>query len=198
MYIQWCLKGIQEQAGFSDNEARGLLRSGIPSNWLRQNASLPLWNRLAAVQQLFSPQALFDHVNDYESVGTTSPYISLSAGVVQFDNIYGSAPFPAWFTATDFATSGATGAGFVYRVWTVVAPKPASELLHLSDEIRDLNLFRGFWQWNHEGEIAAKLLVPSRNIEGAVKIDRDLNILQAFGNPWFVRPETVCNLVEEI
>jgi hypothetical protein len=198
MYIQWCLKGIQEQAGFSDDEARGLLQSGIPSNWLRQNASLPLGNRLSAVQQLFGPQALFDHVNDYVSVGMSSPYISLSAGVVRPDNTFGSASFPAWYTATNFATSGGTGVGFVYRVWTVVAPKPASRLLHLSDEIRDLNLFRDFWQWNQEGEIAAKLLVPARNIQFVVKIDGDLNILQAFGNPQFVWPETVCNLVEEI
>jgi hypothetical protein len=39
MHIQWCLKGVAEYAGFSDTEAIAILDSGLPSNWLRQNAT---------------------------------------------------------------------------------------------------------------------------------------------------------------
>jgi hypothetical protein len=109
VYIQWCLKGIAESPGFADSDAIALLTSGIKSNWLRQNAALSLDAGLPQGQLALNETALFRHVNDYAGVGAQTPYISLSAGIVQ-PSAFGYSEFPAWFTAVDFATSGPTAA----------------------------------------------------------------------------------------
>jgi len=197
MHIQWCLKGVAEYPSFSDAQAIAVLDSGLPSNWLRQNASSQLDAGLIGGQQALSATALFDHVNDYASVGARTPYISLSAGIVQPGD-FGFATFPAWYTAADFATRGPTGEGYIYRVWTVVAPKVSSSLMNVSDEVRDLNIFRHFWRYNREGEIAAKLLIPFTQIEWVLKLNSLLDTIWRTDNPRFVRPESISNLLEEI
>jgi hypothetical protein len=198
VHIQWCLKGIGESSGFGDAQARALLTSGIPSNWLRANANTPMFPGLPVAQDALSPQALFDHVNDYTTVGPTTPYISLSAGVVAYDGNQGADVFPAWETAVDFATSWSTRSGYVFRVWTVVSPKAASRLLNVSDEVRNLNLFRNFTEYHYEGEVAAKILVPARQIEWVAKVNASLTREWLQMNVDFVKPETVSNLLEEI
>src|SRR5208337_3150713 len=117
MYIQWCLKGVAEYPGFSDAEAIAVLDSGLRSNWLRQNATSQLDAGLIDGQRALGATSLFDHVNDYATVRARTPYVSLSAGIVQSDGAFGSAVYPAWYTAADFATQGPTGEGFIYRVW---------------------------------------------------------------------------------
>jgi hypothetical protein len=198
MHIQWCLKGIAEYTGFSDTEAIAVLDRGIPSNWLRLNATGRLDAGLFDGQRALGAAALFDHVNDYARVGARTPYVSLSAGIVQTDGFFGFAAYPAWYTAADFATQGPTGEGFIYRVWTVVAPKMSASLMNVSDEVRDLNIFRNFWRYNHEGEIAAKLLVPFTQIQYVAKLNSQLNIIWQTPNPRFVQPESISNLLEEI
>ena len=111
MNIQWCLKGVAEYPGFSDTAAIAILDSGLPSNWLRQNANGRLNAGLINGQRALGMISLFDHVNDYARVGATTPYISLSAGIVQLDRAFGYAPYPAWYTAADFATQGLAGRG---------------------------------------------------------------------------------------
>ena len=197
MHIQWCLKGVAEYPSFSDAQAIAVLDSGLPSNWLRQNASSQLDAGLIGGQQALSATALFDHVNDYASVGARTPYISLSAGIVQPGD-FGFATFPAWYTAADFATRGPTGEGYIYRVWTVVAPQASASLMNVSDEIRDLNIFRHFWRYNREGEIAAKLLVPFKQIQYVAKLSSQLDIIWLQHNVRFVQPESICNLLEEV
>jgi hypothetical protein len=70
--------------------------------------------------------------------------------------------------------------------------------MNVSDEIRDLNIFRDFWRYNNEGEIAAKLVVPSAQIEFVAKVDDQPTVLWTQYNRFFVRPESICNLVEEV
>src|SRR5438132_7952914 len=82
MLIQWCLKGIREQASFGDKEASDVVDAGIQSNWLFNNQTMPIVQAISTVQGLLNEAALITHVNNYASVRTTSPYISLSAGIV--------------------------------------------------------------------------------------------------------------------
>ena len=70
--------------------------------------------------------------------------------------------------------------------------------MNVSDEVRDLNIFRHFWRYNREGEIAAKLLVPFTQIEYVAKLNSQLDIMWKRLNPRFVRPESISNLLEEI
>jgi hypothetical protein len=80
-----------------------------------------------------------------------------------------------------------------------VAPKPSAELINLSDEIRNLNLFRTAFKYQDQGEITAKFVVPSAQIESVVKVDKD-GKLTGFrrDNKRLVDPKSVCNLLEEI
>lgn len=128
MVIQWCLKGIPERPSFGDTEAADLLAKGIQSNWLFNNPTVPIAQAIPTVQSMLSLSALLTHVNNYAAVRTTSPYISLSAGVVVPDTALGTRKFPAWKSAVDFATARGRTEGYIYRVWTIVTPKPSPEL----------------------------------------------------------------------
>ena len=142
--------------------------------------------------------ALITHVNNYAAIRTTSPYISLSAGVVLRNTPIGTRVFPAWKSAVDFATARGGSAGYVFRLWTIVAPKPAPELINVSDEIRNLNLFRAAWKYQLQGEITATFVIPSHQIQYVVKVDTD-GKLTGFraNNSRFVKPESICNLLED-
>jgi len=201
LQLHWCLKGIPESSTFGDAEALRLLTRGLTSAWLRRNGRRFLSTGLARAQSALSKEALVDHVNDYAKVGGRTPYISLSAGNVAANpSRPGVLVRPAWLTALDFATRGGRVPGYVLRCWTVVSPQPASGILALADEVRDLNLFRAFWVFQDEGEIAAKLLVPANQIEWVQKFDPGPN-RTSFGlrrNRKFIDPRTVCNLIEAV
>lgn len=199
MVIQWCLKGISERPTFSDTEAGALLYSGIKSNWLFNNSTMPIEQAIPTVQGLLGLSALLIHVNNYAAVRTTSPYISLSAGVVLPDTALGSRKFPAWRSAIDFATEWGRSSGYVYRVWTIVTPQPSPEIMNVSDEIRNLNLFDAAWKYQKQGEITAKLVIPPAQIEYVVKVGPDRRPTGfRRDNTGFVKPETISNLLVEI
>ena len=106
---------------------------------------------------------------------------------------------PARETAVEFATNFGKTDGYIYRLWTVVAPQPAPELLPLSDEIRNLNLFRQTHKYQKQGEVTAKLVIPPVQIQYVTKIAKDGKVLGIRrDNPRFVKPDSVSNLLEEI
>lgn len=212
MQIQWCLKGIAERSPgptggpkFGDAEAMALLSTGILSSAVHQDASNTLIPAISDAHHKLSDVALDDHVNNFPSVGHKTPYISLSAGVVLPAPVGGVSVLPAWQTAAAFATRYGKSIGYIFRCWTVVSPKGAPEIAGVSDAVRDLNIFRKFWIFQDEGEIAAKLIVPARQIECVHKIDRFLKPARfvgdrrtRVGNPDFVRPDRLSNLLEAI
>jgi hypothetical protein len=209
MKIHWCYKGIAEQAGFSDADAETIVtRSGIRSNWLRANPGLAADAANIDAQDRLSDAALDDHVNAYGAVAHDTPYISLSAGCHEYRNPYQAPnPITALRTAVGFATNRGSTSGYIFRCWAVTAPQPAPEVLGVADEIRDINLFADFYQYHHEGEITAKIVVPRRHIQLVTKIDRfGVPIAAAWSNgsaatlrnAHFVEPSTVANLLETI
>lgn len=208
MKIHWCYKGVSAQSGFGDGEAEAVLtRTGIPSNWLLAHNALPSWEANIAAQDALSPDALDDHVNAYSLVADATPYISLSAGCYEYQSPYtGPSRMLGLRTALTFATRGGAASGYIFRCWVVTAPQPAPEVLGLADEIRDINLFADFYQYHHEGEVTAKIIVPRRHIEIVTKVAADGSLLGAnwtgggstFVNPDFVQPATISNLLEAI
>jgi len=195
MYLQWCLKGIPSSCQFGEQEAKSTLATGIKSNFIRQKKTQDLSNSIAQL----SPQKLKGHVNDYANHRKDTPYISLSAGCISpSPSGAGVTVNPAWLTAFDFATEGATVEGYVYVCWTVVSLKPNAELLFIADETRDLNQFRDLWHYHNEGEITAKLIVPTQQIYAYFKINSDLTIDTWHMNQHFVAPESVNNIREFI
>jgi len=203
MIIHWCLKGIAETSSFGDGAAAHLLKEGLFSRWVWNNHRVQLCAGLLHGQAALGPVALDNHVNNYASVPDT-PYISLSAGIVTPAPSGGVSVRPAWKTALDFATRGGQTPGYVIRCWTVVSPKRDAGLFAISDEVRDLNIFRQFWIFHDEGEIAVPLIVPARQIEWVAKFDAGLNLDTTFGvngyadNPDFVPPDAISNVVEVV
>ena len=204
MLVQWCLKGVPWSHAFDDAAAWDAATTiGLTSNWVRTpgNASAALQHAWPAAHAALSDAALAAHVNAYASVASRTPYLSLSAGVVERDPV-SRLPIhhPAWTTALDFATRGGRGDGYVFECWVQLPGNPAPELPGFGEEVRDLNLHQGFAWWHHEGEIAAKLVVPPRQIRCVLKFDATQQPLPlskgpASGvNPDFVPPERISNI----
>jgi hypothetical protein len=208
MLIHWCIKGIRGSGGFGDVEALWLLTTvGIQSNWMHANAGMTVAQGNIASQNALSLAALDDHVNDYGAVGSSTPYISLSAGCREFaGTTLPAARYPAYRTALEFATNWGDTFGYIYRCWVVTAPQVAADVPGIADEVRDLNLFADFYQYHCEGEIAAKLVVPVRQIQWVQKIGANLRPMgwsdghgpRARKNPNFRRPQTISNLIPEV
>jgi len=216
MLLQWCLKGIAASKEFDDQAAADALNGGgLASAWLRGNAKSNLLQGIAGSHVILSQATLDAHVNNFGVAQAKTPYISLSAGCVTSDPVTGKTTVhSALDTAIGFATGAVWGKahkGYVFSLWVLVTPKPAPELPGFGEEVRDLNQFHQFGLYHHEGEVAAKLIVPHRQIEYVEKYDESgasqpVN-WSAFGltqtsnrgaNREFVSPERVNNLREMI
>jgi hypothetical protein len=195
--IQWCLKGIAKTSTFGDTEAQKVLTDdGLRSTWLRN--SLRLGSSFGADSHAVLSQAALDaHVNNFWAISGATPYISLSAGCRELDpSATASITYTALETALSFATQSGACDGYVFRLWVMVSPKPAPELPGLGEEIRELNLFSQYAVYHDEGEIAAKLFVPARQIEYVEKYDANLTSLGKTLNTGFVPPDRISNVIE--
>ncbi|GAB4577117.1 MAG: hypothetical protein Tsb0019_04600 [Roseibium sp.] len=200
MLVQHCLKGLVErQPGFTDPEVAAVLTSqGLSTSWLR-NSSNQMTDLPADSHNALSSAALDRHVNNFGQAAQTTPYYSLSAGCVELDiSTRQTTTFPALQTALDFCTDGGRRDGYVFKLWVLVSPKPAPELPGFAEEVRELNLFRQFATFHFEGEVAAKLFIPARQIEYVEKYDMNLNRLWRAPNPNYVPPERVSNVLDLI
>jgi hypothetical protein len=180
MFFQKVLKGIN---GLSHPDAESIvLHTGILSNWWRRKGTI---TNLEIKEELSSAN-LIHHLNDYAEVlpsthrwsglghtyGDVSAFISTTAGAIQRDSyrkvniIY--APF---LTALDFATQGFTSKGYIFYAYVMTLGKPSVVLQGFSEEVRELNVYTGFLPFHHEGEITAKISIPSVNIEKAEEYD---------------------------
>jgi len=196
--VQWCLKGVAKSKTFDDAEALKVLSDdGLTSNWIRKNHGTSLGQGLRDGHAALSDTALARHVNAYATVAADTPYLSLSAGVNERDPVSGKLlPHPAWTTALDFATGGGRHDGYVFECWVHLPGNPAPELPGFGEEVRNLNLHRRFTTWLQQGEIAAKLVVPPRQIKRVMKFSTSLVHVRLKGdvNKHFVPPERVSNI----
>jgi hypothetical protein len=198
MNIQWCLKGVPyDAAAFNDATVQAVLGGeAITSAWLRNYSgfiSLDTFPDLS--QPVLSAQALDNHVHAYPATSRRTPYISLTAGVVERVARGVTVRHSAMRTALAFATGNATHDGYIFLCWVQVSPKPAPELPGFAEEVRDLNIYAPYSIFHEEGEIAAKLFVPARQICSATRFDADLVFAQRFDNPDFVPPDRISNIL---
>jgi hypothetical protein len=209
MQINWCLKGIAEVAGFGDAEAQAVLSTrGLLSKWMIANAGQRNDRANIDAQNVLTASALNDHVNNYAKVQRDTPFISLSSGCREYRGAT-LPPLnrPALRTAIDFATRGGKQAGYVFRCWVTTALQPVIALPGLAEEVRDLNLFAALFRYHHQGEIAAKLIGPRRQVQWVIKIGSDRrpanSTWSAAGDPYlrnndFIGQETVSNIIAEL
>ena len=182
MIIQWCCKGIQD---LPKRDVQNILTDpvGLKSRyWLSTDPNpFPISQAL----QRLTEQDLDLHVNHYNyrdpATGRpfyeTTPFISLSAGCVDRDTtIHTNKTYRAFQTALDFATiadhnqpTAGRRPGWVLFCYVLVSVNPAVRIPSVAEEIRELNHNRAYSQWYSQGEITAKINVPSAQILNAVR-----------------------------
>ncbi|OKI42775.1 hypothetical protein [Micromonospora sp. CB01531] len=178
MIVQWCCKGLAklDRGAIQQilTDPTGLRCRDWESHWQR-GGGFPV---AAAIQRL-TEENLDRHVNNFSSVEPTTgrkfcdvtPFISLSAGCVDRDvaaktNI----THRALRTALEFATTDYAGPakpacpGWVLYCYVLVGSNPAVRIPTVAEEIRELNHGRAYSGWYWQGEVAAKLHIPSAQI----------------------------------
>jgi hypothetical protein len=205
MFVQMCIKGMHS---ITLAEAQAILtRQGLTCAWWRGARRISS----GQIDERLTAEELDLHVNSYEDqhparsgfVWQESAFISLTAGSVERDVFLArNNVFPAHQVAMDFGTGfGARGECFLFYCWVFVGMRPSVQVRHLAEEVRELNTYTKFSPFHHEGEIAAKVEVPARQIEkfehyrygknrrGRARIVR----LGIYDNPGYVRPHSVTN-----
>ena len=171
MFVQWCIKGIigQDPArgfpdGLDDGEARALIddRRGILCNWWRKRRKISPAERRAKLV----PANLDLHVNNYAVIKDDTPFISLTAGCVERDAFYRTnRVHRADRTALAFATAWGNRPRYLYHLWVIVGLKSAVPVEQVAEERRDLNVYQSWSAFQLEGEVTAKIYIPSVQIK---------------------------------
>jgi hypothetical protein len=174
VYLQYVLKGI---AGINDQVADNiLLDEGLHCNWWRRvgNITVP------QIQAKLTERNLDWHLNRYEEWDPTTgqkfsdntPFISTTSGTVERDvfrmlNVIR----PAFVTALQFATADYTQTGYIFYGYVFTLGRKAVELMEFAEEVRDILIYTGFLPYYREGEIVAKIYIPSVRLERYEKYD---------------------------
>jgi hypothetical protein len=206
MFVQMCIKGIN---GIALADAQAILtRRGLACAWWRTARRITL----AEIDERLTYEELDLHVNSFDekhptrggAVKDESPFISLSAGSVERQAfLEQNVVHPAHEIAMDFATNFGRlqGECFLFYCWVFVGLRPSMPVRYLAEEVRELNTHTKYSRFQPEGEIAAKIDVPARQIEkfehyeyredrrGRLAITR----LGIYDNPNHVWPHEVTN-----
>jgi hypothetical protein len=167
MMVQRFLKGINYP--LKEAEAREMLeQNGIHSNWWRKQGTI---TPQGVVDQL-KEDRLLGHLNDYETVGADSPFISTTAGSVVRD-AFGKENFlfTADYVATAFATNDFTEPGWIFSGYLFTLGRRAVAQRGFSEEVRELHTYTGFLPFQPEGEIVAKVHIPAVQLEEAWPVE---------------------------
>jgi hypothetical protein len=186
MIVQWCCKGL---AKVPDEEINAIVYGHVGLRcraWTTLAPKTPY--RLANGLRQLTEYHLDLHVNNYSYPDPrtsvpfykTTPFISLSAGCVDRDiTIEENITHRAWRTAVHFATTDFADpdfdpddprrcAGWVLVCYVLVSANRAVAIPSVAEEIRELNQARAYSNWHTQGEITAKINVPSTQILGAL------------------------------
>ena len=206
MFLQTVIKGV---GGINLTDAQETLHGGgLQCNWWRRV------HRISPneINDRLSASNLDLHVNAYGaqhpelpgSVRDETPFLSLTAGAVERSTFYKTNFLhPAHRTALWFASDFGRlrGECYLFYCWVIVALRPSVEVWSLAEEIRELNSYRRYSQFQTEGEITAKVNVPSRQIHRFERYRvnhsaRGLEYVDEELNPDFVDPQSVVNIRE--
>src|SRR5262249_3697005 len=110
------------------------------------------------------------HINSYATIERDTPFISLAAGCVERDVFYRTNRiYPAERVALEFATEFGQRVGYLYYLWVIAGLKPAVEVEQVAEEVRNLNAYQSWSAYQLEGELAAKIYIPSVQIHRVEK-----------------------------
>lgn len=176
MIFQKVVKGI---SGIDPADAKDIIDKGIKSNWYRMAGTI-----LEEEKKIHLTDKNLDlHLNRYHQnvpvgnplysihkgkFGEVSPFISTTAGVVQRNEAERkNIVFSSYMTALRFATSNFRKSGFIFYTYVITVGKKAVKMEQFAEDIRNLNVYKEFQQYNSQGEVMAKIIIPSVQIEKA-------------------------------
>jgi len=203
LVFQRILRGI---GGIPRDLAEHILTvDGIVSNWLRNTTTPPHpseWaGRLTEDELRWHLNRFGDHYPPTQSsYSHLTPFISTTAGVYERDPYTADIlPFDPLRTAIDFATDGFVRDGFVFFGYVVILDRPSLPHAAFSEEIRSLTNFPWFLPFHHEGEVTAKIHIPSIQLEKwewyAPAYD-GFRLAETLSNPRFRSPHEIANVRE--
>ncbi|AEK44413.1 hypothetical protein [Amycolatopsis mediterranei] len=182
MIVQWCCKGM---AKLPEREAERILTGGTGircRSWLTVAPKpFPLGKNLDRLTE----DNLDRHVNKYSDPDPVTgapfhdvtPFISLSAGCVdrqvaiERNETHSALRTALTFATTDYSQPGPNWprcAGWVFYCYVLTGVNRAVSIPSVAEEYRELNLGRSYSRWQPQGEVMAKINVPSRQILCAV------------------------------
>jgi hypothetical protein len=208
MFVQWCIKGVRGRldgeaatSGLDDKDADALVLSGhgILCNWWRKAGHISPPERRARL----TAANLDRHVHDYENFKDDTPFISLTAGCVERDIAMRiNRVHQAQDVALRFGTDWGERHGYLFYCWVVVGLKRAVSVEGVAEEIRELNTYASWSDYQLEGEVTAKIGVPANQIRAWERWDSDGHgeIKEIYTwrheNPRFDPPALVSNIRE--
>jgi hypothetical protein len=169
MFFQRVLKGIPAATGNDPGLTEDMVRrivagEGIICNWWHNKPDGAI--TLPEIQAKLTETALYDHLVNYDTVKSETPFISTTAGTVASEvELERYTLFPAIYTAVRFATRNFSQDGYVVHAYVYTLGKRAIELEEFAEEVRDVNTYTSYYAWHPEGEIVAKIHIPARRIE---------------------------------
>jgi hypothetical protein len=168
--IQRVIKGI---SGLSDPDVDYIFQRGILCNWWRTQGQLiqkKIPDKLTE-RNLDWHQNSFnqpDPLEAHQTFSLNTPFISTTAGTVERDTANRTNTLtPAWKTALYFATNRWRTDGWLFYCHLFLIGRRAIAMESFSEELRELNIYPGFSPVHPEGEITAKLVIPTAQIERA-------------------------------
>jgi hypothetical protein len=206
--IQQVIKGLSQ---LTEMQVDDIFKGGLLCNWWRTRGALPQ----DEVPDRLTYRNLNWHRNSFAKLDPlqgnapffqNTPFISTTAGTVERDTVKRTNTVkPAWKTALYFATDRWTTDGWLFYCHLFLIGKRAVLLEAFSEELRELNIYTGFSPNYLEGEITAKLVIPTVQIERAEFWPlADVKAANSSGklpkatlikkNPHFVRPDEYNNL----
>ena len=212
MIFQKVLKGI---VGIDQSAAQQRLDgAGITCNWWRAINPLPF----SEIPERLTEQNVLWHLSNYDQIdpttgllfGERTPFISATAGTVERD-AYLAMNFvhSAFVTAMAFATDNFQRDGAIFYGYVTVLGKKALIHQEFAEETRDLNLFHAYQPFHPEGEIVAKIAIPSPRLEKVEGYNGNAALQDwragrwprpswTINNPNYARPEDYSNVREAI
>ena len=168
MIVQWCCKGVED---LPVEQIRSILTDGfgLACRFAQLNEPMPY----AVAADRLTEYHLDLHVNHYDEIEPESgsavrdvtPFISLSAGCIERSILLKTNVLHgAQRTALAFATRDGRLPGWVFTCYVLLSVNRATGISAVSEEIRELSHNRRYSDYHVEGEVAAKINVPSRQI----------------------------------
>lgn len=168
MIIQKVIKGL---CGIDDGMVNAILDTGISCRWWQEVNPLPQ----SEIPKRLTERNLRWHQNRYDDPDPLegnqpfylkTPFISTTAGTVERDIFYRTNILqPAWIEALRFATDVWSKDGYLFYCYLFIIGKKSVGHQIFSEEIRELNIYTGYSPFQPEGEIAAKIIIPTTQIQ---------------------------------